>query len=265
MTLIVGVKCSDGIVLGADSVATYATQLGQPIIRQDTVTKLHITSGKIAVAVSGPISLSQNYSDEMDSYIQTKGNKVNWRNTAEAKTEISRMFWKHAGPAWEKASVVAKAVGGAAHVECLHSSATAFAIGDEPHLIQFSMQCNAEEVTQDLPFVALGSGQPPADTFLAFIRRIFWPLGLPSLIDGQIATIWTLDEVIKTNPGGVGGEVKVVLLRKDEKSSHWKCSELSVDEIDTHRQLITDIENRMRTAMEPPTIPLIPSPSTPPL
>ncbi len=35
MTLIIGIKCSDGIVMGADGAATFAT-LGQPTIRQET-------------------------------------------------------------------------------------------------------------------------------------------------------------------------------------------------------------------------------------
>lgn len=262
MTLIVGVKCSEGIVLGADSAATYATQLGQPTIRQETVSKLHIANNKIVVAVSGPVSLSQSYGDEVDAYLVSKGLKVGWRNIAEAKKGLCDMFWKHAGPAWEKAAIVARAVGGAAQSECLHSSASAFAIGDEPHLVQFSTQCNPEEVTQDLPFVALGSGQASADPFLAFIRRIFWSSGLPSLIDGQIATVWTIDEVIKTNPGGVGGDVKVSVLKKNDKGN-WVCDLLSDQQIDEHRQLIADIESRMRVAASStPSLP-IPVPPTP--
>lgn len=263
MTLIVGVKCSDGIVLGADSAATYVTQLGQATIRQETVTKLHISENKIVIGVSGPISLSQSYSDELDAYINSRGKKIVWRNVAEAKKEITAMLWKHAGPAWDRAGVVVRAVGGAAHGECLHSSAAAFAIDDEPHLIQFSMQCNAEEVTKDLPFVALGSGQPAADTFLAFVRRIFWTSGLPSLIDGQIAAVWTLDEVIKTNPGGVGGAVKVVVLKKDDKG-RWRCDELTDGEIDVHRQMIADIERRMCEAATPTVAEPIPTPPEPP-
>jgi ATP-dependent protease HslVU (ClpYQ) peptidase subunit len=269
MTLIVGVKCSDGIVLGADSAATFGTQLGQQnTIRQETATKLHISSNKIVIAVSGPVSLSQSYGDEMDVYLASKGSKVHWKNVADAKKDISGMFWKHAKEAWQKAEVVARVAGVQAAInECNHASAAAFAIGDESHLIQFSAHCNAEEVTQDLPFAALGSGQPSADPFLAFIRRIFWPSGLPSLIDGQIATVWTLDEVIKTNPGGVGGAVKVAVLKKDEKNN-WRCELLTDEEIDEHRQLVADIERRMREAASsdaaepippPPEVPQIPS------
>lgn len=257
MTLIVGVKCSDGIVLGADSTATYSTQFGQQsTIRQDTVTKLHIASEKLVVGVSGPVSLSQFYSDELDGCLSEKGFKIAWKSVADAKTDLSKRFWKHAGPMWDRAGVVARTVGSAAMIECNHASAVAFAIGETPCLIQFSTQCNGEEVTQELPFVALGSGQPPADTFLAFIRRIFWPTGsgLPSLTDGQVATIWTLDEVIKSNPGGVGGEVKVVVLSKNNKG-HWKCEFLSSEEMDTHRRMIADVEKGMLEAMRPKTTP----------
>lgn len=266
MTLIVGVKCSDGIVLGADSTATYTTQLGQQhTIRQDTATKLHITLNKIVIGVSGPIGLSQSYSDEIDNYIKGTGSKISWRTAQDAKSKISELFWKHARVAWERAETVAKVVGpGAALSECNHSSAAAFAIGDEAHLIQFSTQCHGEEVTQDLPFAALGSGQPLADPFLAFIRRIFWPTGLPSLLDGQVATVWTLEQVIKAHPGGVGGSVQVVVLKKNDKGA-WSCDALSEEEINNHRQNISDIERRMREAA--PTlaaeVPPIPTPENP--
>jgi ATP-dependent protease HslVU (ClpYQ) peptidase subunit len=265
MTLIVGVKCVEGVVLGADSAATFGTPLGQQTIRQETATKLHISFNKIVIGVSGPVGLSQSYSDEMDSYIQGRGHKITWRNVAEAKKDICGLFWKHAEPVWQKAQTVGRVIGNAALDECNHASAAAFAIGSEPHLIQFTTQCNAEEVTEDLPFVALGSGQVSADPFLAFIRRIFWPSGLPSLIDGQIATVWTLDEVIKTNPGGVGGEVKIVVLKKDNKG-HWRCDALSAEEVDGHRQMVADIESKMREAVspssEPPPSPIPQSPET---
>ena len=115
-------------------------------------------------------------------------------------------------------------------------------------MIGFSGHCNAEEVTIDLPFVSLGSGQVSADPFLAFIRRIFWPVGLPPLLDGKIATIWTLDEVIKHTPGGVGGNVRVSALAQDQQGD-WKCSELSAQEIEDHRQVLSRMEDKMREAL----------------
>ena len=166
------------------------------------------------------------------------------------------MFWKHAGPTWERAGIAARVIGQAAMNECGHHTATMFALDDVPHLIQFSAQCNAEEVTADLPFVSLGSGQVSADPFLAFIRRIFWPVGLPPLLDGKIATIWTLDEVIKHTPGGIGGTVRVSVLQRDGANGNWKCSELTTDEIDDHRQALGERETRMKDTPTPAVTPL---------
>jgi hypothetical protein len=200
MTLIVGVKCSDGVVLGADSSATYATSGVQPTIRQDTQTKLHVAQDKVIVAVSGPVGLLQSYSDEVDSYLVSKGNKAAWNKTQQAKTELSAMFLKHAKPAWEKAQMILPVAGQqAANVEAGHQTAVAFALEDGPHLLQFTQALNAEEATKDLPFFALGSGQASADVFLAFIRKIFWPDELPSISAGELSVIWTLDENHQAN------------------------------------------------------------------
>lgn len=244
MTLIVGVKCSDGIVLGADSKATYATTTGQSTISQDTVTKLHIATNRIVIGVSGPIGLGQSYSDEVKAYLAQNGQQVKWKSVAQAKTDLSQRFWKHAEICWQRAGVTAGVIGQqAAYMQCVHSTAVAFEIADEPHLLTFSHQCAAEEVTKDLPFTAIGSGQPQADPFLAFIRRIFWPSGLPTLTDGQLACIWTLSEVIKHSPGGVGGDIQVVVLAKEK--SKWKAYELAKPDIDTHLQALAEMEAEM--------------------
>ncbi len=261
MTLIVGVKCSDGIVLGADSKATYATTTGQSTISQDTVTKLHIGNDRIVVGVSGPIGLGQSYSDEVDSYLASNGFQVKWKSAAAAKTDLSQRFWKHAEPCWQRAAATVNVVGQqAAYMQCAHATAVAFEIADEAHLVTFSHQCAPEEVTKDLPFTAIGSGQAQADPFLAFIRRIFWPSGLPTLTDGQLACIWTLSEVIKHSPGGVGGSIQVVVLSKEKNK--WKCSELPQPDIDTHLQALSAMEDEMRKHLKlAPSSMLPPAPS----
>jgi ATP-dependent protease HslVU (ClpYQ) peptidase subunit len=57
MTLIVGIKCRNGIVMGADGAATLGA-LGQQTIRQETE-KLDILENRIIVGVSGPVGLGQ--------------------------------------------------------------------------------------------------------------------------------------------------------------------------------------------------------------
>lgn len=70
MTLIVGIKCSDGIVLGADGAATYGV-LGQQTIRQP-VKKLKILESCIVVGVSGPIGLGQRLTATVEELWQNK-------------------------------------------------------------------------------------------------------------------------------------------------------------------------------------------------
>src|SRR5689334_14000781 len=60
MTAIVGVLCRDGLVIGTDSSATFASPLGQPIIEQPTE-KLQIVAGTIIIAGTGQIGLGQRF------------------------------------------------------------------------------------------------------------------------------------------------------------------------------------------------------------
>ena len=54
MTLIIGIQCEDGIVLGADGAATLATSLGAGTVRQ-SVKKLTKIGQCIAIGTSGPV------------------------------------------------------------------------------------------------------------------------------------------------------------------------------------------------------------------
>ena len=96
--------------------------------------------------------------------------------------------------------------------------------------------------TSDLPFVAIGSGQGIADPFLAFVRRIFWPKGCPSISDALFSVIWTLRHAIDTNPGGVADPIQIVVL---EKKGDWQARELTDPEIEQHVEAVRDAEKSL--------------------
>jgi hypothetical protein len=81
-----------------------------------------------------------------------------------------------------------------------------------PTLFTFDYGGQPEKATDELPFVAMGSGQAIADPFLAFLKRLLWPKRLPTLAEGRLAAVWTIGHVILTNPGGVGGDVQLWML-----------------------------------------------------
>ena len=59
MTLIVGILCGDGVVVGADRAATSAYQ-GRPVIEQPT-RKISIIDDNIILATSGEVGLGQRF------------------------------------------------------------------------------------------------------------------------------------------------------------------------------------------------------------
>src|SRR5215208_2497120 len=154
MTLIVAIRCEDGVVLSADSQATFATAgLGQQTIKQQTSKKLHVIQERYVLGVSGTIGLLQNYESEISGRIRNKGgSKARFRSVADAKKFFSEAMWGHAKIAWERANLAAQSIGQAAVQEAAHGSVVAFPLDDAPCLIQFSQLCQPEEANAQLPF-----------------------------------------------------------------------------------------------------------------
>ena len=64
MTLIIGILCQEGVVLGADGSATFDNSVGQLTAKQPTKKLFLIPGGKpMAVGVSGSVGVSQQICD----------------------------------------------------------------------------------------------------------------------------------------------------------------------------------------------------------
>ncbi|MDX6696203.1 MAG: proteasome beta subunit [Blastocatellia bacterium] len=240
MTLIVGVKCSDGIVLGADGAATFGT-MGQRTIRQ-SVTKLHIISHRVIVGVSGPIGLSQRITGRIENLYQE--NKFSGLNPVQAMTLIRETIWPDLFGELQAASIAKNVIGPVAMDSAIASSIVALPLARRPALFQFDQQGAPEEATDDLPFIAIGSGQPTADPFLAFVRKIFWPKVLPSLEMGIFSTLWTLEHAIDTNPGGVADPKQIIVLEKSGKD--YQARQLADEDLQEHYEAINAAETALR-------------------
>ena len=231
MTLIVGAKCSDGVVLGADGAAT----LGDPALGQSTVIqpvhKLKTLQGRIAMGVSGPVGLGQLYTDRVDTL--WRENKLGHGvSLAEAQRRISNAIYQDANPAIQRENKLAYT-----------QSVIALPVGGPDGRIEL-IQCNyvgaAEAATDDLPFVAIGSGLTIADPFFAFLRRVFWrdkPLSIPN---GVFAAVWALTHAIDLNPGGVSDPIEVVVLQRKKAPE-----KLSAGDLEQHGQHVAAAEEHL--------------------
>jgi 20S proteasome alpha/beta subunit len=257
MTLIVGIKCEKGIVLGADGAATYGV-LGTPTIRQPVKKKLRCMGTQVVVGVSGSVGLGQRIAGEVEAIQKfgIPGDEKNRKQLHQCKPHEVMGFLRHAlwnivGKELEIARVTAQTLGAAALNSALMQAVVVLLVGNEPCLFHFDQQGSAEQATDDLPFVAIGSGQLIADPFLAFIRRLFWQEQIPTIEQGVFAAVWSIQHTIKTNAGGVGPPIQIVIFRKvgQGKDEAWRAQEMPKEFNEERLQSIEALEGDIAKLM----------------
>ena len=239
MTLIVGVKCSDGVVIGADSAATLGSG-GQQTVKE-VVTKLEIIKDTLILGVSGPVGLAQRYAGEIGALSSNELQTLGRLRGHEIGVEISKKLWMHAQPEYERAGQVAQAVrNNAPLLNAHHQTVVAIRGSGEDRLFQFSETCAPEESTVDLPYVSIGSGQANADPFLSFLRRVFWPQGTHlNVSQGIFISLWSLTQTIRSSPGGVAFPIVMAVLQNGQARM------LPEAEMDEHKQAIEEAEKAL--------------------
>lgn len=241
MTLIVGVKCADGVVIGADGAATLGNTLGQRTVIQP-ISKLEVIQDRIVMGVSGPVGLSQLYSDRIAGLWRDRqlGRDV---SLADVMRLIQNAIYQDAQHAISGAAASVPFLGNNAAALALTASVVALPVGGvngHAELIQCNHMGMAEAATDDLPYVAIGSGQSLADPFLAFLRHVFWPDSLPKLSEGVFATVWSLVHSIRVTPGGVSEPIQIATL--EYRGRELFATELSTDQLQEHRENIQEVE-----------------------
>ena len=240
MTLIIGFKCSDGLVVGADSGATMGDYVSGLRTIMQPMTKLNLIGDKAIVGTSGPVGLGQLYVD----CISRIHNEFRSQDVSTVCRKIREEFRKDAEIALHMAAMATQVLGPQAQVGAITTTLVALAAKNEPHLIQFDCECCPEVTTNDLPFVSIGSGQLIADPFLAFLKRIFWKDRLPSVSGGIFAVNWTLEHAIDTAPGGIARPITLGELRIE--GTQPKARLLSKEELQEHSEMRTRAEAHIK-------------------
>jgi len=274
VTLIVGLKCSNGIVLGGGGAATKG-QAGQPTAIQPYVKKLSIHHNCIVVGVSGSVGISQRLNGIVsDAYTANafSGNKnlgkggppVNAGKLHNVMTILRDLFWDNCLKKEVEVAVVARQISPAAVIVPQCAAVVAMPIERVPTMIQFDMSGSPEAATEDLPFIAIGSGQNIADPFLAFLRRIFWEDHRPNLAEGQFAVWWTLHHAIKSAPHGIADPKQIIVI--ETNNGQCVARELTQDDMREHEVAVGEAEDYLKKYKKMPNAapqandPTIPSP-----
>ncbi len=242
MTIIVGIRCEEGIVIAADTRATMGI-LGQETTKQDIPSKLVIPQYQpIILGISGHVGLSQ----KIILALENEWGGIKGSNLLNARTRLRNALWTQIGPELEHGSIAARIVGpGVAQQSAICLSLIALPIQGKPTLLSFDHQCGSEEITLDIPFISIGSGMNMADPFIAFVKETLWGDHAPKTVyDATLGAIWSLDYVIGRYPGGgIGGNITIGRLYQQD--GKWIAELVEEGIIQEHRQNIKDATGKL--------------------
>jgi hypothetical protein len=101
----------------------------------------------------------------------------------------------------------------------LSHSAVAIPFGKSLRLYVLDPECSLTEVTDELSCATAGAAQEVAEPFLAFLRKLLWPEGPPSLARGELAAYWTVRHAIESNAPGLAHPIQLMVIRRGPDGS----------------------------------------------
>jgi 20S proteasome alpha/beta subunit len=248
VTLLVGVLCSNGAVIAADRQATHGA-LGQQTVGQ-SVTKVQVIRGEALYATSGHKGLGQQLCAIVERKQQEFKNQGYAPNILKLQEAIRPIVDAALQTARHAAGVVGNAV---AAGDCICGGLLAASFKDGLKLIEITPQVAVEFMTDDMPFISMGSGKASADPFLGFLRNVFWPAGLPTLQEGALAAYWTIQHAIDMKVTGVGFGVDIFAVELSDKT--YKARRLDDTEVAEHADFMKAAEEALRGVREALTKP----------
>lgn len=233
MTALVAIRCTDGVVIGADSSATFGDGAYLRTVEQPTSKKIEIVNDFAIVAGTGYVGHHQRFAamvkrlhddrkfrdldDLAIAKLLSSGGIKDFAETHVPKGELAYSAFV-ACPAKREPCLV-ELPGGQAHFQ--------------PEL----------KNVNDLWFASAGSGQSITDAVLTLLKGVFWKQGAPTLKGGIFTAYLALQHVCEVNPGGVNGPIHMAVLERHESS--YRARMLQSDELAEHDAAIQDMKDRM--------------------
>lgn len=207
MTIVVGIRCADGIVIAADQQATRGSAV-QPTIGSPVIKITEIKEGKALFAFSGWTGLGQQIGAAIEAAIV-----LNKAYMTQARG-LSNAACGAIHPAFERYHKAKDIIPGAAS-EAICGCLLAAGFSDGHHLLEITPQGNFD-LADPMKWACVGSGIANADSFLSFIWGVFWQERDPTLSEAVITAYWAVSNAIESKAPLVGFEVDVFTLSPNE-------------------------------------------------
>lgn len=225
MTVLVGVLCSDGVVVGADGSATFTA--GQMRTVEQRTHKLTVVHDHVIVAGTGAVGLNQRFARCVE---------VRW---------VDGTFGQHVIDVGKALCNDARTDFASTQAKPDYGALVAYATKDRPQLIEFPPGSLQPEFKDNrLWYVTMGSGQPILDPFLGLIRKVLWRDNMPTVREATFAVTWALEHAIDVNPGGIGPPISVGVVERQRGS--FTARVLDDDELSEHLERLRSVEEGLR-------------------
>ncbi len=252
MTVLIGMLCIDGVVIGADSSATFSAGPFNTI--EQPAMKIFVVND-VLIAGTGAVGLMQRFHHVV--------------TTHRATGHFSRV------PRQQTANALcAKTIQdfGSTGIQCGPNgfglgAMIAFPSSTGPELCEFQCSDFQPEFKSSLGwFVSMGSGQLIADPFLGLLGRVFFDGSRPNVAEAIFGTLWALEHAIELNTGGIKGPSVIGVLSKDA-AGLWRARILTDDDLTEHHSNIKGAETHLaayRTQLSQPSTTTTNAPPIPP-
>lgn len=214
MTVVVSFWCTDGVVVAADSMLTS--------VAHHTGKKLRILRGDRVFAFAGDLGLGERFrimADDMHESLQGMAHPLHYSSQLTISM-LGQLRMTGIQDARDITAALAYIHGNAHHCCIFEGPLFQPRLLDENHF-----------------YCSLGSGMLSADPFLRFLVDIFCQNGPPNVREGVFLATWAVEHVIRTNPGGVAGPIRIGTLERNQQGN-LAAREIPDNEIEEHRQAI---------------------------
>lgn len=250
MSLIVGIRCTDSVVLAASGPGTMPSEDGLAPARQ-WARKLRVVGGKAMLAVSAHDGLAQ----EMGLSLERALAELDQVECAE---DVLRAGIRDALAAPVQRTVAIHRTlqglpgfGVSSNEYVLSQSMVAIPFQGSLRLYLLDPECSLTEITSELSYAAIGNVKAIADPFLAFLREVLWQDGLPGQAHGELAAYWTVRHAIENNPVGLTHPIQLIVMARRQDES-IEIIERGDRELAAIGQMVDSSLRTVRKSLTPP-------------
>jgi hypothetical protein len=230
MTLIVGMLCTDGVVIGADTgLNADARGCDNKTMGLNSASKIEIFDGHIIAAYSGPVGLGQRLfkiikrQRDLNAFVNSNAQEIVHSVTREALADF-------------------RSTG---ITEFPLAAFLSFPNNDEHKLCEFAFGTLQPEFKHDGNWCwADGTCPDISNVSLFLLKQMIWPPDRPNVRGGIVAALWTLTWANRIFGGEIRAPFEIAILER--AAGTLKARKLDAAEIGGHQGTLSQLEEHIR-------------------